>query len=41
MLRVISQQGHPVFNAVIGLITAVMAALIFILVSKRKKRAHR
>ena len=40
MLTVISQHGHPVLIAVIGLITAVMAALIFILVSKRKKRAH-
>ncbi|PYU82314.1 MAG: hypothetical protein DMG50_12525 [Acidobacteria bacterium] len=35
-----SQHGHPVLIAVIGLITAVLAALIFILVSKRKKRAH-
>jgi len=40
MLTVISQHGHPVLIAVIGLITAVLAALIFILVSKRKKRAH-
>ena len=40
MLTVISQHGHPVLIAVIGLITAVMAALIFTLASKRKKRAH-
>jgi membrane protein YqaA with SNARE-associated domain len=41
MLTVISQHGHPVLIAVIGLIAAAMAALIFILASKRKKRAHR
>ena len=40
MLTVISQHGHPVLIAVIGLITAAMAALIFILSSKRKKRAR-
>ncbi|HXN24402.1 MAG TPA: VTT domain-containing protein [Candidatus Dormibacteraeota bacterium] len=40
MLRVISQYRHPVLIAVIGLIAAAMAALIFMLVSKRKKRAH-
>jgi membrane protein YqaA with SNARE-associated domain len=40
VLTVISQHGHPVLIAAIGLITAAMAALIFILVSKRKKRAH-
>jgi LPXTG-motif cell wall-anchored protein len=40
MLTVISQQGHPVLIAVIGLIAAAMAALIFILTSKRKKRSH-
>jgi membrane protein DedA with SNARE-associated domain len=40
VLTVISQHGHPVLIAVIGLITAAMAALIFILTSKRKKRAH-
>jgi membrane protein YqaA with SNARE-associated domain len=40
MLTVISQHGHPVLIAVIGLIAAAMAALIFILASKRKKRAH-
>ena len=40
VLTVISQHGRPVLIAVIGLITAAMAALIFILVSKRKKRAH-
>jgi membrane protein YqaA with SNARE-associated domain len=40
VLRVISQHGHPVLIAVIGLIAAAMAALIFILVSKRKKQAR-
>jgi membrane protein YqaA with SNARE-associated domain len=39
-LTVISQLGHPVLIASIGLIAAAMAALIFNLVSKRKKRAH-
>lgn len=38
VLTVISQRGHPVLIAVIGLIAAMIAALIFILVSKRKKR---
>jgi membrane protein YqaA with SNARE-associated domain len=37
VLTVISQHGHPVLIVVIGLIAAAMAALIFILVSKRKK----
>jgi membrane protein YqaA with SNARE-associated domain len=37
VVTVISQHGHPVLIAVIGLIVAAMAALIFILVSKRKK----
>jgi membrane protein YqaA with SNARE-associated domain len=40
VLRVISQHGHPVLIAGIGLIAAAMAALIFILVSKRKKQAR-
>jgi membrane protein YqaA with SNARE-associated domain len=40
VFRVILQHGHPLLIAVIGLITAAMAVLIFILVSKRKKRAH-
>lgn len=40
VLRVISQHGHPVLIAIIGLIAAVMAALIFIIVSKRKKQAR-
>jgi membrane protein YqaA with SNARE-associated domain len=40
VLIVISQHGHPVLVAVIGLIAAATAALIFILVSKRKRRAH-
>lgn len=40
VLTVISQHGHPVLIAVIGVIAAAMAALIFILVSKRKKQAR-
>src|ERR1700682_2232931 len=40
MLTVISQHGHPVLIAVIGLITAGMGASVFILSSKRKKRAR-
>jgi membrane protein YqaA with SNARE-associated domain len=40
VLRVISQHGHPVLIAVIGLIAAAIAALIFILVSKRKKQTR-
>jgi membrane protein YqaA with SNARE-associated domain len=40
VLRVISQHGHPVLIAVIGLIAAAIAALIFILVSKHKKQAR-
>jgi membrane protein YqaA with SNARE-associated domain len=40
VLRVISQHGHPVLIAVIGLIAAAIAALIFILVSKHKKQAQ-
>jgi membrane protein YqaA with SNARE-associated domain len=41
VLTIIFQLGHPALIAVIGLIAAAMAALIFILASKRKKRAHR
>ena len=40
VLTVMTQHGHPVLIAVIGLITAVVATLIFILVSRRKKRVH-
>jgi membrane protein YqaA with SNARE-associated domain len=40
VLRVISQHGPPVLIAVIGLIAAGMAALIFILASKRKKQTR-
>jgi membrane protein YqaA with SNARE-associated domain len=40
VLRVISQHGHPVLIAVIGLIAAVMAAVILLFVSKRKKQAR-
>jgi membrane protein YqaA with SNARE-associated domain len=37
VLTMISQHGHPVLIAVIGLIAATMAAVIFHFVSKRKK----
>jgi membrane protein YqaA with SNARE-associated domain len=40
VLTVISQHGHPVLIAVIGLIAVAMAALILILVSKRKKQTR-
>lgn len=40
VVTVITQHGHPVLMAVIGLTTAAVATLIFILVSRRKKRAH-
>jgi membrane protein YqaA with SNARE-associated domain len=39
VLKVISL-GHPVLIAVMGLVAAALAALIFILVSKRKKPAR-
>jgi membrane protein YqaA with SNARE-associated domain len=41
VLTVISQHGHPVLIAAIGLITTGMAVLIFILVRKRKKHTQR
>ena len=37
VLTIISQHGHPVLIAVIALIAAAIAVLIFILVGKRKK----
>jgi membrane protein YqaA with SNARE-associated domain len=40
VLTVVSQHGHPVLIAVIGLIAVAMAALILILVSKRKKQTR-
>jgi len=40
VFTVISQRGHLALIAVIGLIAAAMAALIFILVRKRKKPAR-
>ncbi len=40
VVTVILQHGHPVLIAVIALIAAAIAALIFILVTKRKERAH-
>jgi membrane protein YqaA with SNARE-associated domain len=40
VLTVISQHGHPVLIAVIGLIGVAMAALILILVRKRKKQTR-
>jgi membrane protein YqaA with SNARE-associated domain len=41
VLTVMLQHGHPVLIAVLGLIAAVVATLIFIFASKRKKRARR
>ena len=41
VLAVISQYGHPVLIAVIGLIAAVVAALIFHFVKKSKKKARK
>jgi membrane protein YqaA with SNARE-associated domain len=41
VLTVISQHGHPVLFTVIALIAAALVVLIFLLVRKRKKRAHR
>lgn len=41
VLTVISQYGHPILVALIGLVLAAMAAIIFILVRKRKKRSYR
>jgi hypothetical protein len=40
VVTVILRHGHPVLIAVIALIAAAIAALIFILVTKRKERAH-
>jgi membrane protein YqaA with SNARE-associated domain len=40
VLTVISQHGHPVLIAVIGLIAVAMAALILILGGKRKKQTR-
>jgi len=40
VLTIISQHGHPVLIAVIAPIAAALAVLIFILVAKRKERAH-
>jgi membrane protein DedA with SNARE-associated domain len=37
VLTIISQHGHPVVIAAVALVAAGIAALIFILVSKRKK----
>jgi len=37
MLTVISKHGHPVLFAVIGLIAAAMVALLFVVVTKRRK----
>jgi hypothetical protein len=41
VLTVISQHGHPVFIAIIGLTVAAVAATIFHFVSKGKKKALR
>jgi len=40
VITVILQHGHPVRIAMIALIAAAIAAPIFILVTKRKERAH-
>jgi membrane protein YqaA with SNARE-associated domain len=40
VLKVISQHAHPVLIVVLGLIAAVVAALIFHFVSKSKKKAR-
>jgi len=40
ILSIILQHGHPVLIAVIALIAAALAALIFIFVTKRKERTH-
>jgi membrane protein DedA with SNARE-associated domain len=40
VLAMIAQHGHPVLVAVIGLILAGVAAIIFILVRKRKRKAR-
>jgi membrane protein YqaA with SNARE-associated domain len=40
IFTVILKLGHPILIAVIALIAAAMAVLIFILASTRKKRAH-
>jgi membrane protein YqaA with SNARE-associated domain len=40
LLTVISQHGHPVLIAVVVLIASAIAALIFILVSRREKQAR-
>jgi exosome complex RNA-binding protein Rrp42 (RNase PH superfamily) len=39
VITVISQHGHPVLIAVIAIVAA-LAALIFILVTKRKERGN-
>jgi membrane protein DedA with SNARE-associated domain len=41
VLRMIAQHGHPVPIAILGLIAAVLAALIFHFVSKSKKKARK
>jgi membrane protein YqaA with SNARE-associated domain len=41
VLTVVSQHGHPVLIVVVGVIAAGIASLIFVLVSKREKRAQR
>jgi membrane protein DedA with SNARE-associated domain len=41
VLTVIAQHGHLALIAVIGLVTAAIAALIFHLVGKSKKQARR
>ena len=40
LTTVMSRLGHPVLISIIGLITAAIAAFIFILLRKRNRRAH-
>src|SRR5258707_1126829 len=40
VVTAILQHGYPVLLAVVALIAVAIAALIFILAGKRKKRAH-
>ena len=41
VLAVILRHGHPVLVAVVVLSAAALAVLIFILINRRKKEAHR
>ena len=41
VLTIISEYGHPILVALVGLVLAAMTAIILILVRKRKKRSNR